>query len=113
MTGAIPVKKGRKIVLVISGGNVDSPLLGRIIRKGMVKNGRIMRIRLNLADVPGALSRLLGRIADAGANVLHIYHDRDVKDMPVYMTTVITSYSIHYTKLYEVRCWAGLSAKAW
>ncbi len=87
-SGSVKVSPGSKVVLVISGGNVDSPLLGRIIRKGLLKNGRIMRIRLQLEDIPGSLSRLLSLIADLKANVLHIFHDRNIRDMPIHMTWV-------------------------
>lgn len=88
INGAVKLKPGSKTVLLISGGNVDSPLLGRIIQKGLLKNGRIMRVKLNLSDIPGSLSALLSLIAELKANILHIYHDRDVQDMPVNMTSV-------------------------
>jgi len=88
LSGCVKISPGSKVVLVISGGNVDSPLLGRIIRKGLLKNSRIMRIRLQLEDIPGSLSRLLSLIADLRANVLHIFHDRNIRDMPIHMTWV-------------------------
>ncbi len=77
-----------KIVLVISGGNVDSPLVDRIIRKGLSRNGRIMRFSVRIDDSPGSLARLLGIIARHGANVLHIYHNRTGRDLPVFLTMV-------------------------
>ncbi|MGA8020816.1 MAG: pyridoxal-phosphate dependent enzyme, partial [Desulfobacterales bacterium] len=88
MNGAVGVPHGGKTVLVISGGNVDSPLLGRIISQGLIKSGRVMRIRVRMADVPGALARLLVLVADLKANVLHIYHDRNVRGIPLYVTHV-------------------------
>jgi threonine dehydratase len=88
LNGAVTPEAGKKTVLIISGGNVDSPLLGRIIRKGLLKNGRILRLKINLNDVPGALSTLLRLIARLKANVLHISHDRDVKDLPIHMSYV-------------------------
>ena len=88
LNGSVRLRPGSKAVLVISGGNVDSPLLGRIIRKGMLKNGRVMRLKLHLDDIPGSLSRLLALVARLKANVLHIFHDRDVKDMPISITYV-------------------------
>jgi threonine dehydratase len=75
-------------VLLISGGNLDSPLLGRIIRKGLIQSGRIMRVNVMLADVPGALAQLLKQIADSQANVLHIHHNRSRRDFPVNITAV-------------------------
>jgi threonine dehydratase len=88
MNGAVPIKPGEKTVLLISGGNLDSPLLGRIIRKGLIQSGRIMRINVMLDDVPGSLARLLNLIADNKANVLHIHHDRSRRDFPVSVTAV-------------------------
>ena len=69
---------------MISGGNVDSPVLGRIIRKGLLKNGRIMRSRVRLE----ALAHLLLLVAKSKANVLHIYHDRYVRENPIDVTHV-------------------------
>lgn len=88
MSGAIQAPRGSKVVLVISGGNVDSPLLGRILRQGLLKNGRVMRVRIRLEDIPGALACLLTAIARLKANVLTIYHDRGVPGMPIYITHV-------------------------
>jgi threonine dehydratase len=73
---------------LISGGNLDSPLLGRIIRKGLIQSGRILRVNVMLPDEPGALAGLLNRIAERKANVLHIHHNRSRRDFPVNMTAV-------------------------
>jgi threonine dehydratase len=88
MNGAVKIPRNGKTVLVISGGNVDSPLLGRIISQGLLKDGRVMRVRVRMADVPGSLARLLALVAELKANVLHIYHDRNVMDTPLYVTHV-------------------------
>jgi threonine dehydratase len=79
---------GSKVVLVISGGNVDIPLLDRIIRQGLFKNGRIVRFCVCLDDIPGTLSRLLGLLASLKANVLHIHHDRNSGDLPIHLSRV-------------------------
>lgn len=81
--------RGKKVVLVVSGGNVDSPLLDRIIRQGLFRNGRCMRFGVTLTDAPGSLHRMLGAIAEMKANVLHIHHDRSGADFPVHLTRVI------------------------
>ncbi len=83
LSGAIKVPAETKAVLVISGGNIDISLLDRVIRKGMSRNGRIMRFSVRLDDVPGALAKLLGIIAGAKANVLQIYHNRGGADMSI------------------------------
>ena len=88
MNGSIKISGDRKVVLMISGGNVDSPLLGRIISQGLTKNGRIMRFLVKLDDTPGVLSGLLSLIANLEANVLDIHHDRYVKDAPLYVSYV-------------------------
>jgi threonine dehydratase len=79
---------GQSVVLVISGGNVDTHLLGRILRKGLFKTNRIMRFSVQLKDVPGALADLLKVVADCRGNILHVYHDRLGKDLPVELTRV-------------------------
>ena len=88
LSGALKAPAGAKVVLVISGGNIDISLLDRVIRKGMSRNGRIMRFCVRLDDVPGALASLLGVIAVAKANVLQIYHNRGGADMSIQQTLV-------------------------
>jgi threonine dehydratase len=88
MNGAVTLTPGERTVLLISGGNLDSPLLGRIIRKGLIQSGRIMRVGVRLDDVPGALAGLLKCIADRNANVLHIHHDRSRRDLAINVTAV-------------------------
>jgi threonine dehydratase len=88
LNGSVAVPRGSKVVLLISGGNVDSSLLGRIISQGLLKNGRTMRFRVRLDDTPGSLAKLLTLISALKANVLHIVHERNVKDLPIYVTRV-------------------------
>jgi threonine dehydratase len=63
-------------VVVLSGGNIDPLLLGKVIRHGMASGGRYLNIRVRIPDRPGGLARLLGELADAGANVLEVMHQR-------------------------------------
>jgi threonine dehydratase len=88
MSGSVVLSPGSKVVLVVSGGNVDSPLLDRIIRKGLVRNGRIMRFFVCLDDSPGALARLLNLVAELKANVFHIDHKRTGSNLPVHLSSV-------------------------
>jgi threonine dehydratase len=67
---------GARTVLVLSGGNIDVTTLSRIIERGLVKDGRLVRLGVLLRDRPGELARLAGLIAETRANVLHIAHDR-------------------------------------
>ena len=88
LSPSLRVPKDAKVVLVISGGNVDSPLLERVIWQGLSRNGRIMRFSVRLDDVPGTLTRLLEVVARLKANVLHIYHERSGLDLPIYFSRV-------------------------
>lgn len=85
LNGVLSIPPGSKVVLVISGGNVDTPLLERILRKGMLKNGRIMRFVVILEDAPGTLADLLVIIAETGGNILHIHHTSGDANLPVHV----------------------------
>jgi threonine dehydratase len=67
---------GKKVGLVLCGGNVDPLLLASIIERGMVKSGRLARIRVGARDVPGSLAKITAAIAQAGANVNEVQHQR-------------------------------------
>lgn len=66
----------RKVVLVVSGGNIDVNLIARIIERGLVKAGRLVRLVVRLPDRPGALARLASALAEQQVNVLEIFHNR-------------------------------------
>jgi threonine dehydratase len=68
--------RGKRIGVVISGGNLDVNILSRIIERGMVRDGRRLRLRITLPDYPGALEGLARRIADANANIVETLHNR-------------------------------------
>ena len=67
---------GARVALVLSGGNIDVTMLSRIIERGLVKDGRLVRLGVLLRDRPGELARLSTLIAEARANIVHIEHDR-------------------------------------
>ena len=67
---------GKTVVLILSGGNIDVNLISRIIERGLVKDGRVVRLAVLLRDRPGALAGLTRLVAECRANVLHIQHDR-------------------------------------
>lgn len=64
------------VVVVVSGGNIDPLLLGKVIRHGLIAAGRFLALKVTIPDRPGALARMLGVLADAGANVLEVEHSR-------------------------------------
>ena len=67
---------GRKVGLVLGGGNIDPMLLAAIIERGMVRAGRLARIRVSSRDVPGSLARITALVAEAGANIDEVHHQR-------------------------------------
>ena len=71
----IPMR-GKNVGVLISGGNIDVTLLSRIIERGLVKDGRLLRIRIHLPDHAGALQRLTTVIAEHKANIIETRHDR-------------------------------------
>jgi threonine dehydratase len=68
--------RGKKVVVLICGGNIDVTLLARIIERGLVKDGRLVRLRVPLPDHPGGLNRLTTLVAQQRANVVTVTHDR-------------------------------------
>ncbi|MES2974637.1 MAG: threonine ammonia-lyase [Pseudomonadota bacterium] len=68
--------RGRKIGLVLCGGNIDPLLLAAIIERGMVRAGRLARIRISSRDIPGMLASITAIVADAGANIDEVHHQR-------------------------------------
>jgi len=67
---------GKRVGLVLCGGNIDPMLLASIIERGMVRAGRLARIQVNARDVPGNLARITATVAEAGANIDEVHHQR-------------------------------------
>jgi threonine dehydratase len=88
MNGSMDIEPGSTIVLVISGGNVDSAMLFRIIRQSMARQGRILRFSVILDDQPGSLAHLLTVIAEKRGNILHIHHTLGESGVPLQMARV-------------------------
>jgi threonine dehydratase len=80
---------GKRIVLVVSGGNIDFTLIDRIIHKGLVKSGRIGVFEATVDDVPGSLHSLTGIIASHRGNILSVVHDRFAGNLPIGKTKVV------------------------
>jgi threonine dehydratase len=68
--------KGKKVGLVVCGGNIDSRLLSTLIMRGLVRDGRITRLRFEIDDTPGQLSNISRIIGEGGANVIEVIHQR-------------------------------------
>ena len=76
-----PSRFGTPTVGVLSGGNIDPLLLGKVIQHGMAADGRYLNLRLRIPDRPGGLAELLGDIGAAGANVVEVSHARIDADL--------------------------------
>jgi threonine dehydratase len=68
--------KGKRVGLVLCGGNIDPLLLAAIIERGMVRAGRLARIRVSARDIPGTLAAITATVAHAGANIDEVHHQR-------------------------------------
>jgi threonine dehydratase len=73
---------GRKVGLVITGGNIDVRLLSWVLTRGLVRDGRIVRLRIDIIDRPGVLAQVAKLIGDSGGNIIEVYHQRLFYDVP-------------------------------
>jgi threonine dehydratase len=76
MAGKLPELSGKKVVLAVCGGNIDPAILSRVIEKGLVHDGRLTRFTAVISDRPGGLAQLTRVIAESGASIKDIAHDR-------------------------------------
>jgi len=90
-TGQIQVDPGDTTVLVLSGGNIDISRVARIIDRGLVFDGRLVRLKVRVPDRPGSLKMLTMLVASLGANVVEIVHRRAFADISVGDVEIILS----------------------
>jgi threonine dehydratase len=105
MAGALPELSGKRVVLLLCGGNIDLTVLDRIIERGLVSDGRLCRFTAKVNDRPGGLAHVAQLIADMGASIKDITHDRafsgaDITAVNV-LFTVETSDRQHIADLYR------------
>ena len=81
--GGSATAKRKKVLSVISGGNIDMNLLSRIINRGLAFDGRVVKLDSTISDQPGGLERLLGIFRSSGANVLEVHHHRFGSEAPI------------------------------
>jgi len=86
LSGKIKTEKDERVLTPICGGNIDMSLLSRVIEKEFLKQSRLLKVNVVISDRPGSLHRLTGVISEAGANIIHIQHDRAFIDLPFYDT---------------------------
>jgi len=73
---------GKKVATVICGGNIDMRLLSGVLARGLVQDGRMVRLRIGIIDQPGVLARITNFIGQCGANIIEVYHQRLFPDIP-------------------------------
>ncbi len=103
LSGHLPELLGKRVVLLLCGGNIDPNVLSRVIERGLVADGRLCRFTAVISDRPGGLADLTTRIASTGASIKQVVHDRafagsDVSAVQV-LCTVETRNREHLTEL--------------
>jgi threonine dehydratase len=76
LSGQLPELAGKRVVLLLCGGNIDPNVLSRVIERGLVADGRLSRFTAVISDRPGGLADLTAQIASAGASIKQVVHDR-------------------------------------
>jgi threonine dehydratase len=109
LTGKIALRPGEKVVTILSGGNIDTPLVGHIIDYGLSSIGRLVNVLVIIPDQPGQLYKLLGLVAESGMNIRQVEHRRGELHVPVGQTEVVLQIECrdheHHRELVE-RLWA-------
>jgi threonine dehydratase len=80
--------RGLRVGTVICGGNIDARVLASILMRGLVRDRRMVRLRIAVPDTPGALARVTGLIGEMGGNIVEVYHQRLFHDVPVKIAEV-------------------------
>ncbi len=105
---------GRRVGIVISGGNIDARLLSAILMRGLVRSGRLVRIRVDISDQPGLLGRVANLIGDAGGNIVEVFHQRLFHNVPLKMAeldvVIETRNAQHVEEILAALRLAGLPA---
>jgi len=89
LSGQLDDLKGKKVVFPLCGGNIDSTVLGRIIERGMAADGRLVKFVVVVSDRPGGLAELTSLLAESGASVKDIQHERAWLTESVFTTSLI------------------------
>ena len=79
---------GKKVGVVICGGNIDPRLLASILNRNMASDGRLARLRIDISDEPGMLAAITASISRCGGNIVEIYHQRLFYDVPAKLAKI-------------------------
>ncbi|HEY0105742.1 MAG TPA: threonine ammonia-lyase [Rhizomicrobium sp.] len=83
-----PLFHGRKVGIVLSGGNIDMRILSNVILRELSREGRLLSLEVEIEDRPGLLARVATLVGEAGGNILEVSHNRMMTDMPVKSATL-------------------------
>jgi threonine dehydratase len=113
LAGKLVALRGRRVVLVLTGGNIDLTMLDRVIETGLVADGRLARFSVSISDRPGGLARLAEIIASTGASIKEIVHDRafsgpDLSTVRVVCVVETTGHA-HVRELLDALTQAGIN----
>jgi threonine dehydratase len=104
--------RGRKLGLVLCGGNIDTRVLSSVLLRGLARDGRLLRLSVDIADRPGALADLARRIGTAGGNIVEIEHQRVFTERSARSVTVETTIEV-VDRAHGDRLMAELSAASY
>lgn len=109
-----PRFEGKRVGLIVSGGNMDPRLLASVIMRGLVRAGRIARLRLTIADRPGMLGHVARIVGETHANILEVYHERAFLQVPAKSAGLVlvleTRDEAHVARVMSALTGAGLEA---
>jgi threonine dehydratase len=107
--------RGRQVGLVLCGGNIDPLMLAGIIERGMVRAGRLARVRVEVRDLPGSLAQVTACIAEQNANIEEVHHQRAFTHLAVQNAEVDlvlkTRNHEHVREIVAALCAAGFAAR--
>ena len=107
--------KGKKIATVICGGNIDARMLSGLLMRGLMRDGRLVRIRTEMVDQPGLLAKISSEIGKARGNIIDVMHQRHFYDVPAKMVEIDfiieTRDSEHVDEIVECLSKMGISTR--
>ena len=88
LAGALDEMRGKRVAVVLTGGNIDIGSLGRVLETGMAVDGRLNTVLVTISDRPGGLAELTRRVANCGASVKDVFHERAFVKLDVFSVQV-------------------------
>jgi threonine dehydratase len=95
ISGKLDDLRGKRVVLLLCGGNIDPTILSRVIEHGLVVDGRLTQFRAVISDRPGGLAELTQAIASVGASIKEIDHERAFSGANVFTVQVLVTVETH------------------